>query len=125
MNSRLKEWDKDKLVWQVCQNPGGLSQKQMREKLLREIKWHPTGQDSSKPFPPKPPLNKQVLAMIGLIRLVEKHLFAKASEKAALKCDMCGQHKESVRPRGVITVGLKSGTVRTKFCDECAATVAK
>jgi hypothetical protein len=47
----------------------------MRDKLLSEIKWHPTGPDSSKPFPPKPPLNKQTLAMLGLIRLVEKHLF--------------------------------------------------
>jgi len=43
----------------------------------------------------------------------------------ATKCDMCGQHKESVRPRRVITIGLKSGTVRAKFCDECAATVTK
>jgi hypothetical protein len=75
MNSRLKEWDRDKLVREVCQNPGGLSQQQMREMLLREIKWHPTGQDSSKPFPAKPPLNRQTLAMLGLIRIVEKHLF--------------------------------------------------
>ena len=43
----------------------------------------------------------------------------------ATRCDMCGQHQESVRPRRVITVGKKSGTVRTKFCDECAAVVTK
>jgi hypothetical protein len=37
---------------------------------------------------------------------------------------MCGQHKESVRQRKVITVGIESGVVRTKFCGECAATVS-
>jgi hypothetical protein len=42
-----------------------------------------------------------------------------------MKCDICGQQKESVRVRKVMTVGLKSGTVRSKFCDECAATVTK
>jgi hypothetical protein len=41
----------------------------------------------------------------------------------ATKCDLCGQRKESVRPRTLITVGSQSATVRTKFCDECAATV--
>jgi len=49
----------------------------------------------------------------------------KSSEAASMKCDMCGQHEKSVRPRKTITVGLRSGTVRTKFCDECAATVTK
>jgi uncharacterized protein YlaI len=43
----------------------------------------------------------------------------------ATKCDLCGQHKKSVRPRTLITVGLRSATVRTKFCDECAAKVEK
>src|SRR5215469_10915229 len=41
------------------------------------------------------------------------------------KCDLCGQRQESVRPRRVITVGKKSCTVRTKFCDQCAAVVTK
>jgi hypothetical protein len=69
-------------VREACYNPDGLSQEQMREKLLAEIKWHPTGQDSSKPFAPKPPLNRQTLAMIGLIRLVDKHLFKGRSPRA-------------------------------------------
>ncbi len=43
----------------------------------------------------------------------------------ATRCDMCGQCQESVRPRRVSTVGKNSGTVRTKFCDECAAVVTK
>ncbi|SRR6266478_9667796 len=43
----------------------------------------------------------------------------------ATKCDMCGQRKQSVRQRTAITIGLETGTVRTKFCDECAATVTK
>jgi len=43
----------------------------------------------------------------------------------AIKCDICGQQKESVRVHKVMTVGLKSGTVRSKFCDECTATVTK
>jgi hypothetical protein len=91
-------------------------------------------------------------ALGKLIRLVEKHLFPKAHRTAAMncesetakdpaqesaapfftpdpydatKCDMCGQHKESVRSRTVITIGLNSGTVRWKFCDECAATVSE
>jgi uncharacterized protein YlaI len=58
--------------------------------------------------------------MRWLVKLVEKRLFPQA---AMMKCDLCGQHKESVRQRKVITVGMKSGSVRTKFCDECAATV--
>ena len=60
--------------------------------------------------------------MRWLVKLVEKRLFPQA---ARMKCDLCGQHKESVRQRKVITVGLRSGTVRTKFCDECAAVVTK
>ena len=36
---------------------------------------------------------------------------------------MCGQRQKSVRPRRVITVGKNSCTVRTKFCDQCAAVV--
>ena len=63
--------------------------------------------------------------MLRLVKLVEKQLFPKPHATAAMKCDMCGGHKESVCQRKVITVGLKSGTVRTKFCDECAATVTK
>src|SRR5438477_204409 len=43
----------------------------------------------------------------------------------ATKCHKCGQHKETMRSRRVITVGDKSGTVRWKFCDECAATLMK
>jgi hypothetical protein len=43
----------------------------------------------------------------------------------ATRCDMCGQCQESVRPRRVSTVGKNSGTVRTKFCDQCAAVVTK
>ena len=39
------------------------------------------------------------------------------------KCDLCGQHKESVRPRTTVTVGAQSGIVRTKFCDQCVAMV--
>jgi hypothetical protein len=91
-------------------------------------------------------------ALGKLIRLIEKHLFPKAHGTAAMncesetvkdpaqesaapfftpdpydatKCDMCGRRKESVCQRRAITVGLETGTVRTKFCDECAATVAK
>jgi len=41
----------------------------------------------------------------------------------ASKCDVCGQRKETVRPRTTVTVGAQSGTVRTKFCDQCAAMV--
>ena len=37
------------------------------------------------------------------------------------QCDRCGQHKQSVRSRTTITIGRESGTVRCKFCDECAA----
>jgi hypothetical protein len=36
-------------------------------------------------------------------------------------CDQCGERKERVRPRKTITVGLKSGILRWKFCEECAA----
>jgi hypothetical protein len=36
-------------------------------------------------------------------------------------CDQCGERKETVRPRKTITVGLKSGVLRWKFCEECAA----
>jgi hypothetical protein len=43
----------------------------------------------------------------------------------ATRCHMCGQHKESVRSRRRITIGLKSGTAQWQFCDECAATVKK
>ena len=43
----------------------------------------------------------------------------------ATRCDMCRQCQESVRPRTVSTVGKNSGTVRTKFCDHCAAVVTK
>jgi len=41
----------------------------------------------------------------------------------ASKCDLCGQHKGSVRPRTTVTVESQSGTVRTKFCDQCIARV--
>jgi hypothetical protein len=43
----------------------------------------------------------------------------------ATKCDLCGQRKESVRSRRVITVGKMSATARTKFCDQCAVKVEK
>jgi hypothetical protein len=43
----------------------------------------------------------------------------------ATKCDLCGLRKESVRPRTLITLGMQSATVRTKFCDQCAAMVEK
>jgi uncharacterized protein YlaI len=42
-----------------------------------------------------------------------------------MHCDLCDRYKKDVRQRKVITVGLKSGTLRTKFCNECAATVTK
>src|SRR5262249_12829592 len=51
--------------------------------------------------------------------------FFKPDPHDAGKCDLCGQRRESVHPRRVVTVGRESGTVRTKFCDECAAVVAK
>jgi hypothetical protein len=41
----------------------------------------------------------------------------------ASKCDLCGRRSETVRPRTLIAVGTQSGAVRTKFCDQCAATV--
>jgi hypothetical protein len=63
--------------------------------------------------------------MLQLVKVVEKHLFPKADGPAAMKCHMCGQHKESVHSRRRITIGLESGTVRWQFCDECAATVKK
>ncbi len=37
------------------------------------------------------------------------------------KCDSCGERTETVRQRKLITIGTNSGTVRAKFCDECAA----
>jgi hypothetical protein len=36
-------------------------------------------------------------------------------------CDQCWKRKETVRPRKTITVALKSGILRWKFCEECAA----
>src|SRR5262249_6608313 len=39
------------------------------------------------------------------------------------QCDRCGQHKPTVRSRRVIEIGMQTGTVRAKFCDECAAIV--
>ena len=62
---------------------------------------------------------------LWLVRLVEKHLLPRAEGTPAVRCDMCDQHKQSVRGRTVITVGPKSGTVRREFCDEYAATVTK
>jgi hypothetical protein len=49
--------------------------------------------------------------------------FNKSPDPNATRCDLCGQRQKSVRPRRVITVGKNSGTVRTKFCDQCAAVV--
>src|SRR5215470_8919617 len=49
--------------------------------------------------------------------------FNKSPDPNATRCDLWGQHQKSVRPRRVITVGKNSGTVRTKFCDQCAALV--
>lgn len=60
--------------------------------------------------------------MRWLARTTEYHLFPKL---AAMHCDLCDRYKKDVRQRKVITVGLKSGTLRTKFCNECAATVTK
>lgn len=57
-----------------------------------------------------------------LVRMTEHHLFPKL---AAIHCDLCDGYKKDVRQRKVITVGMKSGTLRTKFCDQCAATVTK
>lgn len=41
----------------------------------------------------------------------------------ATQCDGCGQHKPTVRSRRVIEIGMQTGNVRAKFCDECAAIV--
>jgi hypothetical protein len=41
------------------------------------------------------------------------------------QCDRCRQHKPTVRSRRVIEIGMQTGTVRAKFCDECAAAIAK
>jgi len=60
--------------------------------------------------------------MLRLVRRTEYHLFPKW---AAMHCDMCDRYKKDVCHRKTITIGAKSGTVRTKFCDECAATVTK
>jgi uncharacterized protein YlaI len=62
------------------------------------------------------------LQMRRLVRTTEYRLFPKL---AAMHCDVCDRYKNDVRQRKVITVGMKSGTLRTKFCDECAATVTK
>src|SRR5262249_24938906 len=56
---------------------------------------------------------------------VEHHLPAKMHAAAAIKCHLCGQRKKSVRARKTITIGLHTGNVRWKFCDECAVIVAK
>jgi hypothetical protein len=52
------------------------------------------------------------------LALVDKHVLA-------AKCDKCGEHKQTLRSRRAITVGLKSSTVWTKFCNEGAAMIAK
>ena len=75
--------------------------------------------DQKTPFLAKQPVWRSP-QMLRLLRLVEKHLIP----EPAMKCHRCGQHKESVRSRKMITVGVNSGTVRWQFCDECAATVA-
>jgi len=54
---------------------------------------------------------------------MNSHLNKSPDPHDASKCDLCGQHKESVRPRTTVTVGAQSGTVRTKFCDQCVAMV--
>jgi hypothetical protein len=51
--------------------------------------------------------------------------FFKLDPNDETRCDLCGRCKENVRPRTQITVGLQSGTVRTKFCDQCATAVEK
>jgi hypothetical protein len=79
--------------------------------------------DQKTPILAKQPVWKS-REMLRLVGLVEKHLFPEAQGTVPMKCDRCGQHKESVRSRKMITVGLQSGTVRWQFCDECAATVA-
>jgi|GEM_PF-5867779 hypothetical protein len=39
------------------------------------------------------------------------------------KCDLCGKHKPTVRQRKVATIGAVSRTIRSKFCDECVASI--
>jgi hypothetical protein len=81
----LKEWEserptslREQLIQAELQRlmrvPPGRTQEQHRKLLEAEIKWHPHGQDSSKPFLPKPPLSMTILRMMALMRVVEKLL---------------------------------------------------
>jgi hypothetical protein len=83
----LKEWEserptslREQLIQAELQRlmrvPPGRTQEQHRKLLEAEIKWHPHGQDSSKPFLPKPPLSMTTLRMMALIRVVEKLISA-------------------------------------------------
>jgi hypothetical protein len=81
----LKEWEsenryrltrREQLIQEELKKlmlvPSGRTQQEQARLLEKEIKWHPHGQDSSKPFAPKPPLTMTTLRMMALIRVVEK-----------------------------------------------------
>ena len=73
----------------------------------RTVTWSDPATESSSPVRPETPVS----------------LAPESDRMPAMKCDMCGLRKESVRSRRRITIGLQSGTVRINFCDECAATI--
>jgi hypothetical protein len=81
--------------------------------------------DSSRPYLARPPVwttpenLRKMEKLEGL--LLQRRVASK--DEAKQQCDMCKQHKGSVRPRTMITVALSSGTVQWQLCDECAATV--
>jgi hypothetical protein len=81
----LKEWEsgmsrREQLIQAELKRlmwvPPGRTQQEHARLLRKEIKWHPHGQDRSKPFLPKPPLSMTTLRMMALIRIVEKLLSA-------------------------------------------------
>jgi hypothetical protein len=79
---------------------------------------------SSKPYLARPPVwttPENLRKMEKLEELLRRRVASK--DEAKQQCDMCKQHKGSVRPRTTITVALSSGTVQWQLCDECAATV--
>ncbi len=78
--------------------------------------------DSSKPYLARPPVwttPENLRKMEKLEELLRRRAVSK--DEDSQQCDMCKQHKGSVRPRTTITVALSS--VHWQFCDECAATV--